>query len=130
MKRTPLKPGDKPLRRKKSIAERGAIARKARKTKRRKRPEGEFRRIYGSRERVRRIKALPCHVCGLYGSTENCHTENGGMGRKAGWETVVNLCASHHEELHRYGMIEYAGRFVTMGALREWAAHLAREIQP
>lgn len=130
MKRTPLKPGGKPLRRKKSIAERTAIARKARKPKRRKRSASEFARIYGSAERVRRIKALPCHVCGLYGSTENAHTENGGMGRKACWDTVVNLCSTHHRELHEYGVIDYVGRIVTMGELREWAAHLAREIKP
>lgn len=125
MKRTPLK-RKPPVR--KTIAERVAIARKRRRSKRKPRPASEFRRIYGSRERVKRIKALPCHVCGLYGSTENAHTENGGTGRKADWDTIVNLCVTHHHELHQCGTIYYARHLYTMGELREWAAHLAVEI--
>lgn len=126
-RKTPLK-ASKPMKRaRKPIAERVAIARKARKGGRKKRSAAEFARIYGSRDRVERIKRLPCHVCGLYPS-ENAHTENGGMGRKAGWQTIVNICRTHHRELHDCGTIWYAGHLYTMEELRDWAAHLAKEI--
>lgn len=61
----------------------------------RQRQRSEFERCYGSRERVRLIQALPCAGCGQ-GPSQNAHIRSGGMGRKAGWQHVVPLCASCH----------------------------------
>lgn len=62
-----------------------------------KRSASEFRRIYGSRQRVEAIKAMRCTVPHCpHGPCHNAHTEGGGMGRKAGWETIVPLCPTHH----------------------------------
>ena len=71
-----------------------------------KRRQSEFARCYGSRERVRAIKKNPCCNCGRRPS-ENAHTEGGGAGRKAGWETVADLCGACHrtakKSLHNLG---------------------------
>lgn len=90
----------------------------------------EFRRCYGSQERVEKIKALPCHNCGKR-HAENAHTEGGGTGRKAGWRTVADLCSVCHrtgkDSLHNLGSVE---RFDAVHGtrLRERAQQLAREI--
>lgn len=65
-----------------------------------KRKASEYRRIYGSRARVKAMKALGCAVshCRL-GPVHNAHLTNGGTGRKADWDTIVPLCASHHMQL-------------------------------
>ena len=64
------------------------------------RREKEWARAYGSEERVRFVKDLPCAVPGCGDSpSENAHLETGGMGRKADADTVVPLCAAHHREL-------------------------------
>jgi hypothetical protein len=71
----------------------------------RKRKASEFARCYHSRARVRFVKALPCVVCAaispfiarvMAGRSENAHTVIDGAGRKAGYETIVPLCHSHH----------------------------------
>ncbi len=61
-----------------------------------KRKASEFARCYGSRERVKWVKSLGCDMCGLRPS-ENAHTVTDGMGRKAGYETIVPLCRLHHQ---------------------------------
>jgi len=63
--------------------------------KRGKRKPSEFARIYGSKERVAWVKALPCIIC-TNRPCENAHTESGGMARKAGYATIVPLCRIHH----------------------------------
>ncbi len=70
-----------------------------------KRKPSEFARIYGSRARVRWIKAQPCVVGsrGCEGAIENAHTENGGIGRKADAATIVPLCHRHHADMHLFG---------------------------
>ena len=70
-------------------------AQRAKRIKAKRRTRKEFDRIYGSRERVRKINAMPCCNCGKYPS-ENAHTEGGGTGRKAGWRTIADLCAWCH----------------------------------
>lgn len=78
--------------------------------RRKKRTASAFARIYGSRERVEWVKSLPCVVCS-YGPSENAHTENGGMGRKADYTTIVPLCHAHHmdydEECFPVGVSEW-----------------------
>lgn len=66
------------------------------------RSKEEFARIYGSEERVRTIKALPCAVpeC-MGGPCDNHHLKNGGLGRKGPWQSIVPLCFMHHEAYHR-----------------------------
>ena len=32
---------------------------------------------------------------------EQCHTTNGGTGRKAGWQNTCFMCWRHHDESHR-----------------------------
>ncbi len=72
--------------------------------RRKVRTRSDFARIYGSRARVAWVKHQPCIVCvalsPLFGRTDgsshNAHTETGGMGYKADYDTIVPLCASHH----------------------------------
>lgn len=79
---------------------RGTPLKRTGRIKPKKRSASEFRRIYGSRKRVEAIKAMPCTVPNCPGGPcHNAHTENGGMGRKAGWETIVPLCPGHHATL-------------------------------
>lgn len=69
-----------------------------------KRAKSEFARCFHSKERVAWIKSLPCVVCGaispifnlVRGRSDNAHTAKDGMGRRAGYETIVPLCRSHH----------------------------------
>lgn len=96
-----------------------------------KRSASEYARIYGSRERVERIKAMPCTVPGcVRRPSENAHIENGGMGRKAGWETVLPLCHQHHHQLDDVlGSVELFDR-TYLTDLRATAARLAVEVTP
>jgi hypothetical protein len=72
----------------------------------------EYARTYHSRARVKFVKSLPCTYCialsplfaWIETQSHNAHTENGGRGRKAGYETIIPLCASHHR---RYDEYEY-----------------------
>lgn len=66
------------------------------------RRDAEWKRAYGSEERVRWVQGLPCLACGSRPS-ENAHTETGGMGRKADAETIVPLCPDCHRQLHEEG---------------------------
>lgn len=85
----------------------GAIPRKGR-IKPKKRSAAEYRRIYGSRERVEFVKSLPCAWCvargrvRMCGPSENAHVENGGMGRKADHTKIVPLGRHHHEKYDRH----------------------------
>ncbi len=111
MRRTPLK-------RKKPIKHK---ARKA----------STFDRIYGGQDRAKTMRMRPCDHCGHRPTddfqNENAHTESGGMGRKAGWETVVTLCKACHRALHWLGSCAEFLR-VTGTDLRAIAARLALEI--
>ena len=73
--------------------------------KAKKRTSAEFGRIYGSEDRVREVKRLPCSVQGCKRTpSENAHVISGGMGRKADWQYIAPLCHTHHEERdHRLG---------------------------
>lgn len=117
MKRTPLE-------RRTELKRTGPI-----KPKRRK--PSEFDRIYGSNDRAWSIRAMPCAVPLCHDRRiHNAHTENGGVGRKAGWETVVPLCAHHHAELDNgLGSVDlFDAKYGT--DLRALAARLATEVQP
>lgn len=99
------------MRRSSSPMPRGGIRRKAR-------TPSEFARIYGSKKRVAMVKGMACCARYLVGPTcsrgpsENAHTETGGMGYKAGYETIVPLCATHHDcyDEHRAPFADEANR--------------------
>jgi len=97
------------LKRTKPMKRSGRIAPKSR-------TAGEYRRIYGSKARVRWVKAQPCVSCGTEGQNHNHHTENGGLSRKADHTTIVSLCPSCHHE-HHTGVLR---------GTREWWAEQAR----
>ena len=97
------------LKRSKPMKRSGRIAPKSR-------TAGEFNRIYGSKARVRWVKAQPCVSCGTEGQNHNHHTQSGGMGRKADHTTIVPLCPSCHHE-HHTGVLR---------GTREWWADQAR----
>ncbi len=121
MERTPLRPGGSIKRKRPRPATPQARKRKAAKK------QSEWARIYGSKERVEAIKTLVCYACGKE-RAENAHTENGGTGRKAGWETIADLGPNCHtlaqDSLHRLGSVEAFDR-VHGTDLRARAAFLA-----
>lgn len=60
-----------------------------------KRKASEFRRCYGSRERVLFVKGLPCSACGGAGYSENAHVPpkgEAGTGYKADYRFIAPLC--------------------------------------
>lgn len=116
---------EKKIRAPKVTKARGKPLKSSGKPKAKKRSPEEYARIYGSKERVEWVKALPCvttwrddwwkfrgdHSNGriLYGGTgtackgkgENAHIVSGGTGRKADAELIVPACHHHHAEMHR-----------------------------
>lgn len=106
-----------------------------------KRTKEEFNRIYGSKERVEFVKALGCVVCtalhplfgvATAGRCQNCHTENGGMGRKASYLTIVPMCSNHHRmyDQHQHPLdqaeIRAAIKEAAPDVERCWQAELSR----
>lgn len=70
------------------------------------RKKREFKRCYGSAERVAFVKSLPCivaHARDCDGEIENAHVISGGAGRKADASCIAPLCRRHHSELHAIG---------------------------
>lgn len=74
-----------------------------------KRRPKEWARAYGSKERVKAIKRLPCHNCRRR-RAENAHLRTGGTGRKGPWWEIVDLCDECHRtgpsSLHNLGSVE------------------------
>lgn len=99
-----------------------------------KRRTSEFARCYGSRARVAWVKAQPCVVgsLGCDGPSQNAHTANGGMGRKADADTIVPMCDGHHRLLHCWGVETFSRSYaLDLPALaadtdRRWREHLNR----
>jgi len=67
-----------------------------------KRRAENWKRAYGSEDRVAWVKQLNCVACGRT-PCENAHTANGGMGRKADASTIIPLCKPCHHDLHVQG---------------------------
>lgn len=77
---------------------------KARKTlKAKPRKASERERIYGPRGFQDWLHRLPCIVCGHRGDIHAHHYRSDGMGRKAGWDTIVPLCVACHRLVHDIG---------------------------
>jgi len=70
-----------------------------------KRRTSEFARCYRSKSYLRHLHAMPCYACGLHGETDAAHGETGGMGYKAGWETLLPLCRRCHTKQHQSGWL-------------------------
>ena len=96
--------------------------------KKKMRSSAEFNRIYGSKARVVAIHALRCYACHQE-PAECVHTASGGMGRKAGWETVADIGRKCHRRLHALGSCE-AFKAETGIDLRARAAFLAEFLHP
>lgn len=74
----------------------------------RRRKLSEFARAYGSKQRVAWVRQQGCVVCAVVSPiakllkvkqsqvVDNAHTATGGMGYKAGYETIVPLCRKDH----------------------------------
>lgn len=60
------------------------------------RQQARFKVTFGSEERVRRIKQMPCLVCGVVPSV-NAHVKPRSLGGT--WRDIVPLCNYHHGEL-------------------------------
>ncbi len=98
------------------------------------RKKSEFARCYHSVERVEFVNGLPCCVRGFhYGPMQNAHTETGGIGRKAGYKSIVPMCFTHHHDLHASGA-ETFQRDCNIDLSREakltderWASHKQEE---
>ena len=109
MKRTPLRPGTKPLRRKARLRTRKRLAPVN--------PERLARlraQQFGGRHRDR-IVSLPCCVCGARAPSDPAHTRARGMGGVKGkWWEIVPLCREDH-----WAFDEYRGRFADAEVRRE-----------
>lgn len=83
--------------------------------KRKPRTASEFARIYHSRKRVLWVKARRCiaarHACVCVGEMQNAHTENGGMGRKGPYTSIVPACFLHHTQMHQMGARWFEARY-------------------
>jgi hypothetical protein len=91
----------------------------------------EWKRAYGSVERVAFVKGLEC-VVGFtcWGKMENAHTETGGKGRKGDAESIVPLCKWHHHMIHQHGMSFYGSidwRAAAAKTHARWQAFIGQE---
>lgn len=96
-----------------------------------KRSLANWKRAYGSEERVQMISRMPCLLCGSTPS-QNAHVETGGKGRKADASTVIPLCAACHMEHHTQGFVtmkigDEAGRVIPKEELLACAAFLDQQ---
>ena len=91
-----------------------------------KRSPEERQRIYGSDARIEWIKSQPCLICDS-GPSENAHTENGGTGYKAGFETIVPLCHKCHQDFDQHRLSKTVRDFVKWSAPKVQAAWLLVE---
>lgn len=63
----------------------------------------EWRRAFGSVERVNFVAGRPCVACEYGRNCENHHIQNGGKSRKADARFIVPLCWVCHREYHDIG---------------------------
>ena len=106
MKRSPMPPRTKPMKRS------GPLSRYAKiNAQNRKRRAAEWARAYDSAERVAFVKGLRCAACGSIAGSENAHIVSGGMGRKADASLVIPLCPPCHREQHAIGEHTFSARY-------------------
>ena len=97
----------------------------------------EWKRVYGSRERVEWVCSRRCDVCGRAPTwqypSHNAHVVSGGTGRKAGYGWIISACGTpggcHHEMDHGIGKRALERKYqVQLGDLameveRQWKEH-------
>jgi hypothetical protein len=82
-----------------------------------KRKSENFKKYYGSVERVEWIKNLPCIVCkNTVGNSENVHIISKGSGGNC--KHIVPMCRHHHAELHQVGIYTFQVKY-TIDLLKE-----------
>lgn len=91
----------KPLKREKPLA-RGRPMKRGGRIKPKKRSADEFKRVYGSAERVAWIKTLPCVGC-RNTSHDGHHIAGDGIGRKEHHSLIVPVCRTCHQYIHNHG---------------------------
>lgn len=99
---------NKPLPRSTKPIARKAVLPKHRKPSKKVR---EFARSYHSVAYVKFVQRMPCAACGR-GPCDAAHSKGGGMGYKAGWETLIPLCSGIngcHARQHRMGWMTGLG---------------------
>lgn len=91
------------------------------------RSASEYARIYGSKERVEWVKAQPCVVDGRRPS-DNAHTENEGLSRKAHYTTIIPLCRQCHVLSHHgwswLGFTTERRKELAAETERRWQSHI------
>lgn len=110
-----------PLPRSTTPIKRSAVLPKHRKAGKKAR---EFARCYLSTAYVKFCQRQPCAACGR-GPCDAAHGQGGGMGYKAGWETLMPLCSGLngcHARQHRMGWMTGLG--MTEEGRRRAAANL------
>lgn len=123
-RKTPLPRPTKPI-------ARSAIKSRAKRPPKRnvKRQQSEFARTVHSRARQRFVSGLNCVVntC-MDGPCHGHHIENGGMGRKGPYTSIVPLCPAHHRFLHQHGPLGFAASFPLRHGwtLADWAVEVER----
>lgn len=109
MKRTPLRPGTKPLKAKVNLRRRKRLSPVN--------PERQVRmrlQQFGGQHRDR-IISLPCCVCGARAPSDPAHTTARGMGGAKGkWWHLIPLCRRCHSDHDNY-----RGRFADQEVRRE-----------
>ena len=94
MKRSPLPPRTKRIKS-------GKPPKRSGRPRVKPRTASEYQRIYGSKARVRWIKAHFCCCCeAVTGRNHNHHVVTGGTSRKADADKIVSLCPGCHYLLH------------------------------
>lgn len=74
------------------------------------RKAAEWKRVYGSEERVEWISRQPSVVSGKT-PCQNAHIKSGGMGRKADSCWIVALTAEEHAEIHNQGIRSFEAKY-------------------
>jgi hypothetical protein len=116
-RKKPMPRNTKPIQRKTPLPKSTKVWGRSAKIKVRKRNAADSRRIYGSKERVRWVKASACVCCeAVTGRNHNHHVIPGGAGFKANADKIVSVCPPCHHLIH-------TGE---LGRTREWWLDQAR----
>lgn len=96
----------------------------------------EFKRAYGSEERVEWVGQLPCIIgllCDWSAPRENHHIRGDGTSRKAPARFIVPLCRTHHASIHQIGRASFERFYgIDLAAAaaeteKHWRSHLNGE---
>lgn len=84
----------------------------------------EFARAYGSKARVKFVKALGCFQCGAaVAENAHLHGSKSGMGRKGPYTDIVPLCRTCHTRYDAYTLMPNEAQLRVTADLVEIAWH-------